>query len=909
MGRSTESDGRIRFGGPDVSGEIDEELQFHLEMTEQELVAAGRSSDEARREALRRFGRLDDHRSACLDVHQRRKARVRRRRALVGLGLELKQTWRGLVRRPGFTLAAILTLGLGIGLTTAIFSLVDGILLQPLPFHEPDRLVRLYTANDGQGWDRFGVSAQDFADWQEQTDVFESVTMFRSFASNSTVGGVAHRVDILQAWDTFFPLFGARPHLGSLFAVGDDPTAPRVVLSYDFWRTRLGGDEDVVGRDLHLDGQAHEIVGVVEEGFEYPTDRYEVFGLLSKVPEEVGTRQQRYLGAVGRLSSSGTPDEAVERSRTALSAVASRLAKDHSESNAGWEARLMPLQEWMVGDVRETLVLLWAAVGFLLLVACSNVAHLLLVRGQSRRQELATRAALGAGTRRLARQLMTESLALALLGGAVGVALALAVVRWLPAIAADSLPRLDGLTANWTVFAFAFGASAVTGLLFGAVPAWRFGRIGARESSAVLRGVRGGGRGGGRATAALVMAEIVLACVLLVSAGLVLRSLQGLAGQDLGFDPEEVLAFRLAPAMDFAFMNEQDPDAMRTGWETQRAQRADLFNQIRSRLEASPLVASAAAANDLPLSGLRWADEARVAGLDEVVPVNVRVVTPGYFATLAIPRLAGRDVDDRDGQNVALLNRAAAERFWPGEEPAASLGRGLVLGADGDGPPWFDGEMTVFGVVGDVPLDLETPARPMIYVPMRGANTGFAGTWDMNFVVRAAPGVAAASLVEPARAVVAEAAPELPIFDVTTLDARRGVALRDERLVSWLFGVFAAAALALAAVGLYGLMAYAVGLDRHAIGVRLALGASPGEIVRHWLRRGLGLGLAGAVVGLVAALALMPLLRSQLYGIEPRDPWTFALAAVTLLAAACLASILPARKAARVDPVEVLRAD
>lgn len=909
----------IRFGGPDVQGQVEEEIQFHLEMTEQELMAAGRSREDARREAFRRFGRVDDCRSACLDVHRRRRGRVRRRRALVGLGLELRQIWRGLVRRPGFALAAILTLGLGIGLTTAIFSLVDGILLRPLPFQEPERLVRLYTANEERGWNRFDVSAQDLVDWTEQTDVFEDVTLFRSFAANSVVGGVAHRVDILQAWDSFFLLFGVQPHLGRLFAPGDDPNSPQVVLTYDFWRNELGGDEDVVGRDLYLDGTAHEIVGVSAPGFAYPSDRYEVFGLLSREPDQVGTRSQRYLGAVGRLASDdangGGPDEALARARSAVSAVAARLATDHPDTNTGWEARITPLQEWLVGDVRETLVLLWAAVGFLLLVACSNVAHLLLVRGQARRQELATRSALGAGTARLVRQLMTESLALASLGGVVGVGLAFGVIRWLPALASGSLPRLEGLSANWTVLAFALGAATLTGLLFGAVPAWRFGRLGARDGSAVLQGVRGGSRGGGRATAALVMAEIVLACVLLVAAGLVLRTLRGLSDQDLGFEPGATLAFRLAPAMDFGFMSESDLDAMRAGWEEQRTRHADLFDLIIDRLESSPLVESAAGGNELPLAGGRWADEVHVDGAEEPVPVFVRVVTPGYFATLGIPLAAGRDFDDLDRDGVAVVNRAAAARFWAEAAGAEAEDRALgdVVGRSfqlGDEPaPWLDGRVTVQGVVGDVRIELEQPARPMVYLPLRGAVTGFAGTWDMKFVLRAASGVAATSLVDPARAVVAETAPGLPIFDVTTMAARRGDALRDERLITWLFGVFAISALVLAAVGLYGLMAYAVGLERHGIGVRLALGASPGEIVGQWLRRGLRLGVAGSAVGLAAALALVPLLRSQLYGVAPRDPWTFAAAAATLLLAACLASIIPARRAARVDPVDVLRAD
>ncbi|MDA8018532.1 MAG: ABC transporter permease [Thermoanaerobaculia bacterium] len=897
----------IRYGGPDVQGELDDEIRFHLEMAERELIAAGRTPEEARREALRRFGRVTDYRSACLEVHRRRRVRDRRRRWLVGTGLELRQTWRALARRPGFTMAATLTLGLGIGLTTAIFSLVNSIVLQPLPFEEPERLVRLYSAAEDRGWSRFDVSLQDLVDWHEQTDVLEDVTLYRSFASNSVVEGSAHRVDILQAWDSFFPLFGVAPHLGRLFTAGDDPFGAQVVLSFGFWRNELGGDEDIVGTDLYLDGKAHEIIGVAAEGFEYPSARYEVFGLLSRQADSVGTRSQRYLGAVGRLRSDGTPGEALEKARAALATVAARLAEAYPDSNAGWEARTMPLQEWLVGDVRETLILLWAAVGFLLLVACSNVAHLLLVRGQARRQELATRAALGASTRRLARQLVTESMVLSLLGGAAGVALALGVVRWLPRIATGSLPRLTDVSVDGAVLLFALGTALVTGLLFGAIPAWRFGRLGARESSTVLLGVRGGSRGSRGATTALVLGEIALACVLLVSAGLVVKSLQGLLHQDLGFDPEEVLAFRLAPAMDFEFMRETDPQALRAGWDSQRTQRADLFDRILERLESSPLVLHAAAANELPMAGGRWADEVFVGGLDESVPVYVRVVTPPYFSTLGIPLVAGRGVDLRDGEGDAWINQAAASRFWPGERDPTRVGRTFRLG---DEPhPWFDGGVTVRGIVGDVYFDPETPARPMVYLPIRGATTGFAGTWDMKFVVRAAPGVAATSLVAPARAAVAEAVPELPIFDVSTLEARRGVALREERLVSSLFGAFAISALALAAVGLYGLMAFAVTSERHAIGVRLALGASPAELVRIWLRRGLTLGLCGSLLGLGASLLVVPLLRSQLYDIQPRDPWSFLLAAITLLAAAGLASIVPAHKASQVDPIEVLRAD
>lgn len=918
--------GAIRFGRGDAATEereLDDELQFHLETSEQELRAAGWDPAEARREAERRFGDLRSWREACRRVDRRRRGRARLREAFVGLGLDLKQAWRQVAKAPGFALAAILTLGLGIGFTTAIFSLVDGILLRPLPYDEPERLVRLYSSNEERGWSRFGVSPQDFVDWRDQTmtgdesAVFSEMAMYRFWEANSVLGGTAYRLQVLNTWESLFPILGAEPALGSLLEplpptdAGEPPSfadadgAFDAVLSHRFWQRDLGGDPEVLGSKLILDGRAYRVIGVLEEGFEYPNADADVYTRLSRRPEEVGTRSDHYLSAIARLAEGRT----AEAARVRLDTVTRRLEEAYPDTNEGWRAVVVPLHEWVVGDARRSLLLLWAAVGCVLLVACSNVAHLFLVRGEARRRELTTRAALGAGRRRLLRQLLTESCFVALLGGVVGVGLAHSVVALLPRLAAESLPRLEAVSVDGGVLLFALGVSVLTGLLFGIVPAWRCGGLGARRGAEVLRGVRsdGGGSPGSRFTSGLVVAEVVLAVVLLVAAGLVLRSFQGLLAQDVGFDPEGVVTFRLSPPMDFSFYDAETPEEMADAYRSQRQRQADLFAELLDRLRAAPGVAAAGAANVLPLSGNAWADDLRRPGDPEPEPVFTRVITPGYFRTLGIPLLGGRDVELRDRDGTAWINRAAVSRLYPDVEPAEMVGRRLVLG-HGEVPFW-DGEVRVEGVVGDVRASLEEPAAPLVYLPMSGATSGFGGNWAMSVLLRAEAGADPAALLGAARKVASEVAPRLPVFDAATLESRRRRGAADERLTSWLLGLFGLSALLLASVGLYGSLAYTVGRGRHAIGVRLALGAEPREVVVHWLGKGLRLALLGVGLGWLASLAGSRLLESQLYGVEATDPWIFASAAGTLLAAALVASWVPARRASRVDPSEVLRAE
>jgi predicted permease len=801
---------------------------------------------------------------------------------------DLRYAARALRASPGFTLVAALTLALGVGANTAIFSVVHAVLLRPLPFAEPDRLVRAFTVNDGIPG---SMSPPDFLDFRAQNHVFQGLAAYDALDFTLTALGEPARLPGVSVTSGFFETLGVRPLLGRTFRAEESrPDRSRVVLlSHALWRQRFGGDPGVLGRTVTLDGRSYTVVGVMPPGFDYPARRE----LWTPIPEDEDftseeNRRGEYLAVIGRLRPGATLDQAAAD----LAALAGRLAREHPETNTAIGASVASLEEHLVRDVRRPLLVLLGAVAFVLLVACANVANLLLVRASARESELAVRAALGAGRLRLLRQLLTESLLLGTIGGGVGLLLASWGAAALVRLAPPGIPRVEGVGMDGPVVVFALGVALLTALLFGTVPALQSTRP--ALAATLKEGGRGalGARHGARTRGLLVVAETALAVVLLVGAGLLLKSFVRLLEVDPGFRFERRLAFELQlPDSDYG------DDARKDAF----------YRSLLERLDALPGVLSAGAVTGLPLSGTNFLISFDVEGRPPARPgqsvaMQVRIATPEYFETMGIPLRRGRlfsDADRAAAPQVVLLSEPAVRRFFPGEDP---LGKRIDLGwTRGHSETRVGGE--VVGIVGGVKQGgLADPFEPEIYVPHAQVPLGW-----LSVVLRVDgdPRGLAAAVVREVRALD----PNLPVAEVKTLDDVVSQAVARPRFYLSLLALFAAIALALAAVGIFGVLSYTVAQRRREIGIRMALGAEPAAVLRSVMTGALLLAAGGLALGLLGALALTRAIRSLLFGVSAADPSTFLAVAATLAAAAALASWLPARSATRVDPASALRAE
>jgi predicted permease len=804
---------------------------------------------------------------------------------LDSLGQDVGYAVRRLRQAPGFTLVAVATLALGIGATSAIFSVVHAVLLSPLPFPEADRLVQV-----AQTWEGHPVvhSPQNFLDVAAQSTSFSGLAALDSSGFTLTGQGAPTRLDGAEVSASFFDVLRVPPLLGRGFVEGEnEPGRNRVaVLGHALWRDRFGADPGVVGRTISLDRQPHVVVGIAPAGFRYPEDA-ELWRPMEH--DDVFRSRSRgawYLTVVGRLRTGAT----LEGARQEVSTIAERLARAYPADNEGVGGTVVPLLEATVGESRRALLVLLGAVGLVLLVACVNVANLLLARVTSRETELAVRAALGAGRGRLVRQLLTESLLLALVGGAAGLLLAARIVDGIVALQPEGVPRLAEVGVNGAAVSFAVVLSLAASLLSGAFPALHTSR---RATAQALRqGSRGilvGGRGDLRG--ALVVGQIALAMVLLAGSGLLLRSFARLRHVDPGFRTENALAFRLS-LPDSAYPED--------------AQRLAFHDELQRRLGALPGVRAVGAVAGLPLAGSRFNISFTVDGRPAVPPsqqptMEVRIATPGYFRTLGIPVRRGRAFTEGDGPEspqVVVLSESAVRRFFPDEEP---IGRTIRLGLGRGRGRRAGGE--VVGVVGDVKdLGLAAASPPEIYVPYAQFPIQ-----SMDVVVRT--DVPPRSLASAAERLVHGLDAELPVARVATLDEVLARSVSGPRFHALLLGSFAAVALFLAALGLFGVMSCAVAQRTREIAVRVALGATRGEMLRMVLRDALVLGTAGVALGLGGALLLSRAIASLLFALSPRDPATLAAVAAVLLATALVASYLPARRATRVDPVIALRSE
>ncbi len=865
-----------------VERDLDEEIRLHMAMEEEDLVRGGMPIDAARREARRRFGGEEAVKERVRDE--------RGGRLLEDLGQDVRYAVRSLRKSPGFVVSALLVLALGIGAATALFGVVYAVLLSPLPYPSSDRLVRVWPASPSRGIAQAPFSYLEFQDWRRESRTLSGMAVYSHLPAPYPYTGGSAPVELATMWvaGDFFPLLGVAPALGRALRPDDDDSGQLVaVLSDGAWRRLFGADPSIVGRTIKLDYRSFQVVGVMPPGFAFPTPdaATDVWLPLSVIPDDdipIHTRGVRFLAAVARLAPGATEESAKEE----LSGVAREQARLYPEAASGvTSATVESLKGSIVGDVRKPLWVVLGAVGFILLLASANVANLLLARGTARSREVAVRMGLGASSSRIVRQLLTESLLLGVGGGALGVAIAWAATRLLVTRFAGLLPRSGDIGIDATVLGVSILVTLLATALAGIVPALRATEL--SPATELREGAREVGGGASRVTLrrVLVAAEVALAVVLLVGAGLLIRSLGALDRVDPGFRTDGRIAMTLT------ISDQKHPE---------RAEWMEIYHQILERLAALPGVSDAGAIRYLPFRGDGEAWPIRVPGLYEPAQSEQRYaqgyqISDGLLPALGITLLRGRDVEPSDGPEATepsvLVNEAFQREFFKGEDP---LGREFELAGT-------DRHARVVGVVADVRHNgLDEPAPPAVYV-RNDQNPRI----QMSYVVHTTgdPLVLAGAM----RGVVRALDPDQTISEIAPLSSLTSEALARPRFFTVLLGGFALMALILAALGIYGVIAYVVRSRAREIGLRLALGSSVGRVVGHVLRQGLAPAAVGLAAGILLAGALSRFVASLLYGVEPLDPATYVGVALTLAAVATLACTLPAWTAARVRPMESLR--
>src|SRR5688500_7334920 len=794
---------------------------------------------------------------------------------------DLRYGTRLLLRTPGFTVIALATLAIGIGANTAIFSVVNTLLLQRLPYGEPERLVVVCVHNVPRDRKHNVGSHGNYLHWRELNQAFEDIAAV-GMAFNLTLTGVGEPVELPFQYVTanFFPIVGVQPALGRPFTAEEDrPNSRVVVISDRLWRTRLNADPAILSNGITLQGERYTVTGVMPPGFSFLDKTVDLWVAVG-FSAQARTPRGRWLATVAKLKPGVTHADA----QRDMSRVAEEMTRRFPDFNTGWTARVVPLREQMTGDIKPALLVLLGAVAFVLLIACANVANLLLARATARGRELAVRAALGAGRARIMRQLLAESLLLAVAGGAAGLLLAWWLVRLLRVYVTGAVPvqRLDAVSIDGVVLVFTLAAALLSGLVFGLLPAF------AASGQALTESLKEGGRTGsssrgGRTRATLVVAEIALALVLLVGAGLLVRSFARLTNVDAGFEADQTLSMRVS------LPGARYPEA---------AQRTQFYRDLVQRIAGLPGVQSIGAISFLPLTGLGSATSYEVVGrptpLGQEPVTDVRVITGEYFKSLGVPLLRGRLFDENtpsDTTNKIIVNETLARAHWPDDDP---IGKRIKIS-------WRDNiEDEVIGVVGDVRMaDLNTAARPAIYWPHAREAYG-----SMTLTVRGTT-----DPTNAIRAILRERDPDLALADVRSMDDVVARSVAQRRITMILLGIFAGAALVLAAIGIYGVIAYTVTQRTQEIGIRVALGAQRADVLRMIVRSAVVLAVVGVMIGAAGAVFLTRLMRDLLFGVEPFDLTTFGSVALLLTAVALLASYIPGRRATRVDPIIALRGE
>ena len=854
---------------------LDEEIRFHIDQQIEKNLRAGMRPDEARRQALLKFGGLERARESTRDEI---------RPALLEDSVrDLRHGARVLRRSPGFAVAALATLAVGIGATSAIFSVVRTVMLEPLPYHRPDRIVTVWETNRG-GTSRNVIAPANFVAWRERTRTIDHLGMVGPGNLTMVIDGRPLDVSGLAVSSDVFRALGVQPALGRAYTPEEDSGNAVVVLSHEFWQRNLGGRPDVLGTAIPTDDAPRTVVGVMAPGFTIVGQKADFLAPYGQTREQLrAVRGRGSSYAIGRLRDGVSFEQAYSEMRS----IYADLEKEEPQRNASRTVMLFGLQEQMVGDLRPALFALVGAVLLVLLIACVNVANLLLARSATRERELGMRTALGASRGRLVRQMLTESLMLAAAGGLAGLWIAALCHRGLLALVGDRIPvpRLEQVTLDLPVVAFTMAVALATGILFGLVPAF----VSTSTAGDALRegGRHGGGRRLHRVLSTLVVVEVALSLVLLAGAGLLMRSLVKLQSVDLGFRAEGVLTAGAGlPATRYDL-----------------PQAGNFFRESLSRLAALPGVQHAAGASCLPvpfacIGTSFWRVDRPKPADGQLQSSQVRPITPGFFRTLGIPQVAGRDFsesDTADSPPVAIVSEELVRRQF---EDGSPLGRRLRVNFD-HANGRNDMEWTIVGVVGDTRSTLDGPVRQTIFVP-RTQRPGR----GMTFFVRTErdPMLLATTVTR----VIQSMEPEAPVR-IQTLEEVVGDSIARPRALSVLVGAFALVALALAAVGVYGVIAYSVRERTQEIGVRMALGATATSVLRLVLGDALRLVLIGVVVGVVAAGSLTRTLDRLLYQVEPLDPWTFIVTALVLIVVATVASYVPARRGMRMAPVDALR--
>jgi predicted permease len=858
--------------------DLQDEMQLHFDLRRQEQLDNGLAPEDARAAAHRKFGNPLLLRESSRDAYGWI--------WLEEFARDFRFAARAMTRAPGFTAVAIIALALGIGANAALFSVVNAVLLRPLAYRDPSRLVTLL--HHGRG----PVAPANYADWRDQSNSFAGMAAAEWWSPNLTRDDPPEHLRALRLTQNLLPLLGIEPLFGRLFLPGEDRIGSdhEVILSYPLWQRRFAGDRRVLGRSLILNGEPYTVVGVMPRDFQFApfwATRAELWAPLA-FGDRIHDREGNSLRIFARLK----PRLQLGQARAEMAALTARLERQYPGTNR--DVALTPLKENVVGKIETPLLLLLGAVGFVLLMACANVAHMLLARAASRRKETAVRTALGAGRSRLVRQFLTESLFLGVCGATVGLAFAVAAVHALVVLSPAGIPRVATVTIDAHVAWFLLGITILTCVAFGLAPALQAARL--DVTAGLKEAARGSSDGAGRngARRFLVASEFAMAVVLLIGAGLMVRSFFALQSIDPGFNPRNVFSL----VVSVAGSKESEPN-----------RRAIFYHQLLERVRALHGVESAGGINHLPLAGDLWTRGFLIEGRPKPRPGDMpaavyRVVTPGYFQTMRLPLLRGRDIDDHDdarASGVVIINQRAANIYWQGEDP---IGKHIAIGESEDTPSTW---LTVIGVAADAKQsDWASAPYPEIYLAAFQTRDylGDKGAY-ITLVARGSGNTA--GLMPAVRDAVWSFDRNLPISEVVTMDAVVSGVNAEPRFEMLLLGVFAAVALLLAAVGIYGVMSYSVSTRTHEIGIRMSLGGSRSHVLRMVLRQGMMLALAGSAAGIAAALLLSRLMTSMLYGVRPADPLTFAGVVIGLSLVALLATYVPARRATRIDPVVALR--